>query len=1074
MAKLKNQEIAKKLIALGLDKDQINIFLDSINEKHWLEAVKIYKNLNIIRKDLDTNNEIYALLKIGKKSFDTNLEVLNNKLISFCNCPHREEAKGCQHIGAVLLYKLLKEKNNDFNKKIKIHLLDSKNKNENDLDYFKNLFSKPKNKERQSMIYFNFEDFERDKQLLKIERGIIKKDGSYGTPMKFYGKKFDSNEWNISKNVKKVLDFINEGDIYTSYDSSVGFSKSKFYDINTDLMMPALRDIYFEEQEIILGCVFSRDSFEISWKILKNKNNDYVLEPIFISGKRKTSLLKMDLYEIGCTTLWVFDNETRCFYEYKNDKDLDIVKNIIRFPKKLILKEEELKKFFQKYYQQVLNNFEINISNDLRKESLSVIPKAKIYLEKAGSTIKINIRFDYSGKEVDYFSKNKEIIVIEKDIIYNISRDFEREEEIVEKLNEYSVVTHEEKDEFMIDNELVDFISEDIPKITEEGIQILGEENLFHFKVIKSKGKMNIDVKKENDWFDIKGKVRFGTSEIDIKNVLEAIFQNKRFIELSEGKKAIIPKNWITTLKSYSGFFDISEDLKLSKHHVSILDSLINLSSSANMKEEIKKVIENFKEFEKIIPTELSKNVHANLRPYQKTGHDWLAFLRKYEFNGILADDMGLGKTLQTLSILQKIKDKNPKNPFLVIVPTSLMFNWKNEIKKFTPNLKVYLHHGQKRKYGKNFTEAVEKNDLIITTYGVLKNDLQKFSEIKFEYIVLDEAHMIKNPMSITAKSVCTLKGKNKLVISGTPIQNNLTELWSLFNFLNPGYLGGYDYFKENFVLPIEKEHDTVVADSLKKIINPFLLRRTKNIISKELPPKTEIVLTSEFSKEEKEIYENWKKYYKNEINESIKEKGVNNSKMKILEGLTKLRQICLHPKMIDTKYEGGSAKFELLLMEIEKIISGGHKVLVFSSFVKMLSIIKSEFEKKGISHSYLDGKTKNREEIVSKFQESENPEVFLISIKAGGLGLNLTSADYVFIIDPWWNPAVEMQAMDRAHRIGQENKVFVYKMIAQATIEDKILELQKSKKKLVEDLIVEEKSLMKDININDIKKIFE
>src|SRR3989339_811485 len=443
-----------------------------------------------------------------------------------------------------------------------------------------------------------------------------------------------------------------------------------------------------------------------------------------------------------------------------------------------------------------------------------------------------------------------------------------------------------------------------------------------------------------------------------------------------------------------------------------------------------------WKQFAKIKPEKISKNVNAELRPYQKAGYDWLCFLNKSGFNGILADDMGLGKTLQTLSLFQKIKDEKNKNtkPLLVITPTSLVFNWKNEIQKFTPNLKVYVHHGTKRiNSNQKIQEIIKNNDLIITTYGVLKNDLELFSKITFEYIVLDEAHIIKNPQSINAKSVCSLNGKNKLAISGTPIQNNLMELWSLFNFLNPGYLGGYNFFKETFMFPIEKNQDKDVNASLKKIISPFLLRRTKKIIADELPEKNEIILKSDFSESERRNYDEWKEYYKEEIRVSITQNGFSKSKMKILEGLTKLRQICLHPKMVDPEYKGSSSKFDLLMIEIEKILEEGHKVLVFSSFVKMLSIIKE-----------------------------------------GGLGLNLTSADYVFIVDPWWNPAVEMQAMDRAHRIGQDKKVFVYKMIAQDSIEEKILKLQESKKKLVEDLIVEEKSLLKEIDLKGIESLFE
>jgi len=298
-------------------------------------------------------------------------------------------------------------------------------------------------------------------------------------------------------------------------------------------------------------------------------------------------------------------------------------------------------------------------------------------------------------------------------------------------------------------------------------------------------------------------------------------------------------------------------------------------------------------------------------------------------------------------------------------------------------------------------------------------------------------------------------------------------ELWSLFNFISPGYLGSYDSFKENFVMPIEVEKDENAVRILKKMVGPFLMKRSKDVIADELPEKTEQVLKSEFNEEERIVYENWKTYYSSEITQSIKEKGFGRSKMKVLEGITKLRQVCLHPKMVDKNYTGSSAKFDLLMLEVEKVLSKGHKVLIFSSFVKMLSIIQDEFKKKGIIYSYLDGKSKNREKIVKDFQESKTALPFLISIKAGGVGINLTSADYVFVVDPWWNPAVEMQAMDRAHRIGQTKPVFVYKMIAEDSIEEKILELQESKKNLVNDVIQIEKGIAKEMDSKMIEEIF-
>ena len=1072
MAKSKNKDPATELLKLGLNKSQMALFFDSISEQFWQDSIKLYDKFEIIRKSLDEPDKLYVLLRDTidtGKGYDVNLEIIDEKLVPFCSCNHKDD-KGCQHAGAALLYKLLKEKDNDFNKKLCKQKKYSGEVSLSDLNYFKNLLPPKEDSDKKYMIYFNFEDFDSERQILSIERGIIKKDGSYGAPVKFNGKNFDTDKWDISKNVHMALNFIN-GDNYGMRYATGGFQKSRFFDVNTDLMMPALKNVYFEEPDLIYGAGFGKERFEIVWEIKKNKDV-YVLEPYFVSGEKNVSLLDMKVFDIGNTALWLFDLDKRMFYEYKHKENLQLARGILRFPKKLNLSEDELRDFFSNYYKEVLNDFEFKLARSLKKDTKSVIPVAKVYLEKFGQTAKIKLKFDYSGQEVDYFSANKDIILVEDNVIFDVSRDLEYEDEIVEKLNDHFIVTHEDKDEFVLDCDLIDFVSEEISKITDIGVEILGEDKLFNFRVIKSSPKFVVDVKESNDWFELSGTVQFGKDKVDMKKVLDAVFKNKRFVELSDGRRAVIPKNWVNNLKGYSGFFDLENEAKLSKNHLAILDTVLSLSEKMTMDSGVRKVVNAFRDFDKIKPVKISSSINAEMRPYQKAGLDWLSFLRDFGFNGVLADDMGLGKTLQTLSMLQRIVDERPKNPSLVIVPTSLVFNWKSEAEKFTPNMKVEVYHGVKRDKD-NFSRMMKDNDLIITTYGVLRNDLEMFTEREFEYIVIDEAHTIKNHLSISAKSVFSLKGKNRLALSGTPIQNNLSELWSLFNFLNPGYLGSYDFFKEYFVSKIEREKDPNIANSLRKLINPFLLRRTKKIIANELPEKTEMVLRSEFDEDEKTIYDNWKEYYKNEIKEAVNEKGINGAKLKILEGLMKLRQISLHPKLIDTEYKGNSAKFDLLMMEVEKVMNEGHKVLIFSSFVKMLTIIKEEFERRDMRYSYLDGKTKDREDVVSRFQNSEDAEAFLISIKAGGVGLNLTSADYVFIIDPWWNPAVESQAMDRAHRIGQENKVFVYKMIAEGTIEEKILKLQESKKKLVDDLITEEAGFVKEISSKDIEELF-
>ncbi len=973
---------------------------------------------------------------------------------------------------------MLKKEKNEFNSKPKTLLKkqETEEKNKGGINYFKELFPKVASDKKKNIIYFNFENFNANIQSLTLQRGVVKKDGSNSTPMRFTGKDFDFKKLKISKEVKSLLGLIiTEENLVRSY-SSGGFSKEKFYDSSTDLMMPIFKKIYFSEQELILGATFAEEKFHITWEATKNSDKTYTIKPYFVSGKRRCNIVNMQLSELGLNSLWVFDNKERCFYEHKETSDISAVKNIVRFPKEITLEESELKTFFSKYYQKILNSFEFKVSDDLKREEKSVMPQPNLYLERTGNAIRINLRFDYAGREIDYFSSTKELILVDKDIIYDVSRDIEEEDRVAEVLNGHDVVTSKKYDEFKLDGDLIDFVVHTLPALTDLGIKVSGEENLFNFKVSKRKAGMMMEVRNDVDWFNIKGTVRFGKDSVQMEKVLEAVFQNKRFVDLSSGEKGVIPKNWISELRSYRGLFSMDKKgLKLSKYHMPILETLIQLSKKTDMDKEVKETVNKLKGFKEISPTKPPKNLNAKLRDYQKTGYDWLNFLRDYEFNGILADDMGLGKTLQTLSLLQKIKEKEKvKKPFLVVVPTSLVFNWRNEIKKFTPGLKPYIHYGTTReKSEKPFLKILKEKDIIITTYGILKNDLSLFALEEFEHITLDEAHMIKNPQSVNARTVSALRGKSKLAVSGTPIQNNLMELWSMFNFLSPGYLGTYDSFKESFVIPIEVEKDKNVAKNLSRLISPFLLRRNKSVIAKELPKKTEMILRSDFLEEEEVVYNTWKDHYSSEISRSIKDKGLSKSRMKILQGLTKLRQLSLHPKMVDPDYKGSSGKFELLMMEIEKILLEGHKILVFSSFVKMLDIIKERLDQKGVKYSYLTGSSKNREQIVEEFQDSKEARPFLISIKAGGVGINLTSADYVFIVDPWWNPAVEMQAMDRAHRIGQTRPVFVYKMIAKDSIEEKILELQKSKKKLVEDVITTEESLSKTIDTETIKEIF-
>jgi SNF2 family DNA or RNA helicase len=432
---------------------------------------------------------------------------------------------------------------------------------------------------------------------------------------------------------------------------------------------------------------------------------------------------------------------------------------------------------------------------------------------------------------------------------------------------------------------------------------------------------------------------------------------------------------------------------------------------------------------------------------------------------------MGLGKTVQTLALLASEKEKNPTFTSLLVMPTSLIYNWELEAKKFTPELKILVYSGSQRiKDPWRFGEY----DLVLTSYGITRLDIDVLKEFFFNYIILDESQAIKNPSSNISAAVMQLKSKQKLILTGTPVENGAMDLWSQMNFINPGLLGNQTSFKKQFLLPIEKQEDKDKAIKLNAMIKPFILRRLKSQVATDLPEKIINVKYSDMTAAQEEVYEEVKNYYREKIISDIQSTGRNNQQFTLLRGLTQLRQIANHPKLVRDDYEGDSGKLEDVTYMLQSTISEGHKVLVFSQFVRHLAIVKEYLEKEGIPYAYLDGATKDRQAQVEKFQEQEEIKVFLISLKAGGVGLNLTKAEYVFLLDPWWNPAVEAQAIDRAHRIGQQNKVIIYKFISRGSVEEKIMALQSRKLALAGELINAEESFMKSLGQDDITALLD
>lgn len=687
------------------------------------------------------------------------------------------------------------------------------------------------------------------------------------------------------------------------------------------------------------------------------------------------------------------------------------------------------------------------------------------------SKILFKLGFQYGPYQFGYEKQPTASVKLEKSngtyVFHKVSRDSRTETETVSELQKRGLKIQNGR--ATLPRALAfDWLNDNAEYLQENGIMVR-QTDTERKKYFVGESKLEIKVEEGIDWFDIKAIVRFGEFEITFQELRKLINKHKREIKLPNGEVAVIPEAWIKDYAELFAFMEETDDqqvLKLRKHHLSLIQDLQNGQLAQVTMDRKLQRLENF---EAIEDYEIPEAFNGTLRPYQKAGYNWMRFLSEYNFGGCLADDMGLGKTVQTLALLQAQSEHSSGQASLLIMPTSLIYNWQLEASKFTPNLRVLVYTGTNR--DKN-AEQFANYDLVVTSYGITRLDIEILSSYYFNYVILDESQAIKNPDSLIAKSVRELKSRFRLILTGTPLENSTFDLWSQMSFINPGLLGTAKYFKNEFQLPIEKKGDTDKTRKLNVIIKPFILRRQKSQVAKDLPEKFESVKYSQMTPEQEEKYEEVKSHYRNQILDTIEKSGIKKSQLLLLQGLTKLRQIANHPKMVEPDFDGGSGKLEDITYMIDSAISEGHKILVFSQFVKHLSLVKTYLEEQKIEFAYLDGSTKDRQAQVEKFQNNETIKVFLISLKAGGLGLNLTKADYVFLLDPWWNPAIEEQAVDRAHRIGQVNKVFTYKFITRNTVEEKILALQKNKLKLANELITTEESFIKKLTTEDISEL--
>ena len=683
--------------------------------------------------------------------------------------------------------------------------------------------------------------------------------------------------------------------------------------------------------------------------------------------------------------------------------------------------------------------------------------------------------FDYDGFLVD---RKYEKRAGSKDRIVDrphgrlIFRDLEREKDFRDELGDHGLIVIQPEEGSKSTQIKYRVRLREFPDIAERLIEhgwLVDAEGQRLRKI--SQPQLSLSVSSSIDWFELEGEVEYGNTTASLPAILAAIRRGEFFVRLDDGTHGLLPEEWIERYSALAASIiepeDNSDDaVRFLPSQTLLLDNLLK-GEEVELGRDFEKVRAQLHAFEEVEPAKEPRGFKGELRTYQQEGLGWLRFLKDNGFGGCLADDMGLGKTVQVLALLQ-LRRARPvpaweRLPSMIVVPRSLVHNWLEEASRFTPKLQLLNYTGPGRE---EFLGSFDEYDVIVTTYGTLRRDIEELQKIEFDYAILDEAQAIKNSSSQAAKACRQIHSQHRLALTGTPVENHLGELWSIFEFLNPGMLS-QSVLKDLVGADADSEKLATISAALK----PFIFRRTKEEVLKDLPAKTELTLYCELDGEQLGLYNELRDHYRISLNERIEQVGLKKSKIQVLEALLRLRQAACHPGLINEELTmEPSAKIDTLLQHLEEVLDEGHKALVFSQFTSLLSILRQRLDPQGVEYEYLDGRTRRRQEKVERFQTDPDCRLFLISLKAGGVGLNLTAADYVFILDPWWNPAVEAQAVDRAHRIGQTRPVFAYRLIARGTVEEKIMELQGSKKQLADAILSADKSLISDLSADDLK----
>ncbi|MEJ7559465.1 MAG: SNF2-related protein [Pedobacter sp.] len=753
----------------------------------------------------------------------------------------------------------------------------------------------------------------------------------------------------------------------------------------------------------------------------------------------------------------------------------------------IVVHESEYEAFQEKILSKIEEKVRINYSylkpatkKQIEEKGFDLENEKIVYLSESGEFVLITPVMRYGSLEIPVISQKQ---IRSKDRLGNVftlDRDQERELQLISDIGKAHPYFQEQMEEFQ-EQKHADCFYLHRKRFVEsgwfldafeawrsKGIAILGFNELKENKLSPYKAEISINVISGMDWFETAIKVKFNKQTVALKHLHKSIRNKSKFVQLDDGTMGIVPDEWIKKFEKYFSAGEIVDDIiKIPKINYNAVEELYE-DEMLNQETKDQLVIyrKALGDFDHVQQVKVPEDLKAELRPYQQDGLNWLNFLDDFNFGACLADDMGLGKTIQVIAFILSQKEKIGNNTNLIVVPASLITNWQQEVSKFAPSLRLLTVYGSDRV---KIVDEFPAHDIVLTSYGTLLSDIKFLKEYRFNYIFLDESQTIKNPESQRYKAVRLLQSRNKVVLTGTPIENNTFDLYGQLSFACPGLLGTKEQFKQLYSVPIDQFKDSTRAKELQRKINPFILRRTKQQVAKELPAKTEMTIFCEMGQRQREVYD----AARTEIRDFLlgrSDDELAKSSMHVLQGITRLRQICNSTALLnnDEYYGNASSKMDALIEQIQNK-APNHKILVFSQFVTMLDLIKAELVSNDIPYEYLTGQTKDRGKVVDSFQNNPNIRVFLISLKAGGIGLNLTQADYVYLVDPWWNPAVENQAIDRAYRIGQDKNVVAVRLICPDTVEEKIMKMQSSKMDIANDLIKSEESIFKSLSKDDL-----